>query len=162
MRKTTFESASFNPSVFLSFILCSAGFFLAMASIAPPSQNASTTAANTIPRPERDMPIPGGKADDLDRMEQEWNNRLTYPTGLFDPQWLRLAAVKDSLIARVVPAGVPVSKSVLEANPLALSTSGFTALGPAPLQMTGCSGCYNYTKTEGRVHSIAVDPTTTT
>src|SRR4029077_19311940 len=47
-------------------------------------------------------------------------------------------------------------------SPFGLSSSGFTALGPAPLQMTGCSGCYNYTRTEGRVNSIAVDPTTTT
>ena len=28
--------------------------------------------------------------------------------------------------------------------------------------MTGCSGCYDYTKTEGRVNAIAVDQTTTT
>jgi len=28
--------------------------------------------------------------------------------------------------------------------------------------MTGCSGCFNYTTTEGRVNAIAVDPTTTT
>jgi len=27
--------------------------------------------------------------------------------------------------------------------------------------MTGCSGCFNYTTTEGRVNAIAVDPTTT-
>jgi hypothetical protein len=27
--------------------------------------------------------------------------------------------------------------------------------------MTGCSGCYDYTTTEGRVNSIALDPTTT-
>src|SRR6185369_12911560 len=46
-------------------------------------------------------------------------------------------------------------------SPLSLTSTGFTALGPAPLQMTGCSGCYNYTKTEGRVNAIAVDPTTT-
>src|SRR4029077_1632900 len=42
------------------------------------------------------------------------------------------------------------------------SANSFTALGPTPLQMTGCSGCFDYTKTEGRVNTIAVDPTTTT
>ena len=42
---------------------------------------------------------------------------------------------------------------------MALNSSGFTALGPAPLQMTGCFLCYDYTKTEGRVNAIAVDPT---
>src|SRR5439155_19216024 len=58
-----------------------------------------------------------------------------------------------------VPAGVP---AVLNpSSPLALSGTGFIALGPQPERMTGCSGCYNYTTTEGRVNSIAVDPTTT-
>jgi hypothetical protein len=46
--------------------------------------------------------------------------------------------------------------------PLALSSSAFTALGPQPLTMTGCTLCFNYTTTEGRVNDIAVDPTTTT
>src|SRR6266850_2911129 len=35
-------------------------------------------------------------------------------------------------------------------------------LGPRPLRMTGCSGCFSYGLTEGRVNDIAVDPTTTT
>src|SRR6202011_5219903 len=117
------------------------------------------------------MPVPGGKrgeASDLSRMEEEWNNRLTYPTGLFNPAWLRAAAAQDSLLQRAIPAGIPfksasVGKSARGLlSPLALSSSGFTALGPGPLQMTGCSGCYDYTKTEGRVNAIAVDPTTTT
>ena len=47
-------------------------------------------------------------------------------------------------------------------NPPSLSTTGWTALGPKPESMTGCSGCFNYTTTEGRVNAIAVDPTTTT
>src|SRR5438094_4833064 len=58
-----------------------------------------------------------------------------------------------------VPAGVPAMLNPL--NPLAFSTTSFVALGPQPERMTGCSGCYNYTTTEGRVNSIAVDPTTT-
>src|SRR5260370_41339763 len=62
-------------------------------------------------------------------------------------------------MTRGVPAG-PYPKLNL-ANPLALSTTNFTALGPQPARMTGCSGCFNYTTTEGRVNTIAVDPTTT-
>ncbi|PYK64062.1 MAG: hypothetical protein DME50_15605, partial [Verrucomicrobia bacterium] len=46
-------------------------------------------------------------------------------------------------------------------SPLAFSTTSFIALGPQPERMTGCSGCFNYTTTEGRVNTIAVDPTTT-
>src|SRR5207249_1638515 len=48
------------------------------------------------------------------------------------------------------------------ASPNALSTTSFTALGPQPERMTGCSGCFDYTLTQGRVNAIAVDPTTTT
>src|SRR5437868_13918913 len=39
-----------------------------------------------------------------------------------------------------------------------ISPSSFIALQPALLRMTGCSGCYNYTTTEGRVNDIAIDP----
>ena len=114
-------------------------------------------------RRERDMPVRGEKGEDLDRLEQQWNDRLTYPTGKFDPAWLRAAAAADKLIPRAIPAGVPFAKSLTIAKgPLALTSNGFTALGPSPLRMTGCSGCYDYTKTEGRVNTIALDQTTTT
>jgi hypothetical protein len=148
----------FDPRILLAFLLCSAGLALATFSIAPSREQ---TAKQTV-RSQRYMPVPGGKVDDLDRMEVEWNNRLTYPTGLFNPVWLRLAAAQDALVDRAVPLGVQLDKSVLAASPLALSGSSFTALGPAPLRMTGCSGCFDYTKTEGRVNTIAVDPTTIT
>src|ERR1700736_5998797 len=111
------------------------------------------------------MPVPGGKrgeASDLNRMEEEWNNRLTYPTGLFNPAWVRLAALQHNAIPSQIPLGIPAKNLNRPNAPLALSSSGFTALGPAPLQMTGCFLCYDYTKTEGRVNTIAVDPTTTT
>jgi hypothetical protein len=58
-----------------------------------------------------------------------------------------------------VPAGMPAVLNPL--SPLTLSTTSFIALGPQPERMTGCSGCFDYTTTEGRVNSIAVDPTTT-
>jgi hypothetical protein len=164
MKKNTSPSGRFNPRVFLSFVLGLAGVFLAIASIAPPSQNALAPApiAATAPRPQHYMPVPGGEADDLDRMETEWNHRLTYPTGIFNPLWLRVAAAQDALIPRAVPLGIPLSASAMAASPLALSTSSFTALGPQPERMTGCTVCFDYTITEGRVNDIVVDPTTTT
>src|SRR5262245_18051014 len=55
-------------------------------------------------RSDRYMPVPGGEIDDLDEMEQDWHNRLTYPTGRFDPTWVRQAAAQDAQIARAVPA----------------------------------------------------------
>src|SRR5262249_40276149 len=58
-----------------------------------------------------------------------------------------------------IPAGMPAQLN--PQSPLALSTTSFTSLGPKPERMTGCFECFNYTKTEGRVNAIAVDPTTT-
>src|SRR2546421_1798730 len=119
-----------------------------------------------VPRatePERYMPVPGGKeqseAAGLERLEQYWHDRLTYPTGRFDPAWVRAAVAQHERMAVGVPAGQHLKLDL--ANPNALSTTNFTALGPQPLRMTGCSGCFDYTTTEGRVNAIAVDPTTT-
>src|SRR5213080_2360464 len=52
----------------------------------------------------RFMPEPGGEKDDFDRMEAEWQTRLTYPTGIFNPEWLRAAASVDALVPRAIPA----------------------------------------------------------
>src|SRR6058998_3115277 len=68
-------------------------------------------------------------------------------------------AAQHARMAIGVPAGQHLKLNL--ANPNALSTTNFTALGPQPERMTGCSGCYDYTTTEGRVNAIAVDPTTT-
>lgn len=108
------------------------------------------------------MPIPGGETDDLDGIETYWNNRLTYPTGRFDPAWVRQAAAQDGQISRSVPAGVQGAKVGETEAGLTLDPNGFTALGPRPVRMTGCSGCFSYGLTEGRVNDIAVDPTTAT
>ena len=126
-------------------------------------------------RPDRDrdsrpkyMPTRGEKGEDLSRMEEEWNNRLTYPTGHFNPAWLRQAAAQDAKISRNIPlgAGATALFKDIRGNTVAgataqsaLDPARFTALGPAPIQMTGCFLCYDYTKTQGRVNTIAVDPT---
>src|SRR5437667_4705878 len=109
-------------------------------------------------RLERYMPVPDGEPDGLDRMEEEWNNRLTYPTGIFNPLWVRLAAAQDALIPRTIPLGIPLKNLNQSTSALALNADSFTSLGPQPLRMTGCSGCYNYSLTEGRVNDIAIDP----
>lgn len=112
---------------------------------------------------ERYMPVPSGDSRNesaaLGQLEQYWQDRLTFPTGRFDPAWLRAAAAQHARVATGIPAG---QHSKLDrTNPNALSTTNFTALGPQPERMTGCSGCFDYTTTEGRVNTIAVDPTTT-
>src|SRR5438067_311960 len=162
MRKNpTSRSGVSHLRVILAFALCSVGVLLAASSFTPPvehSHGATSAGATDTGKLQRDMPVPGGEPDDLNRLEVEWNNRLTYPTGLFDPAWVRLAAATDALISRAVPAGLQSTKLNSSESPLALSATSFTALGPQPEHMTGCTGCYNYVTTEGRVNSIAVDP----
>jgi len=153
------QSGIFNPRVILAFALCSVGVLLAASSFTP---QASQSGPKNKTEAARYMPVPGGEPDDLNRMEEEWNNRLTYPTGIFDPAWVRLAALKDALIPRGIPAGIPLPNLNRANAPLALSSSAFTALGPQPERMTGCTLCFDYTTTEGRVNDIVVDPTTTT
>lgn len=118
---------------------------------------------------ERFAPVPGGeKAEDLGGLEQYWNDRLTYPTGRFNPAWIRRAVAQDKGIRRGTPAGQVRPSNTQSGAPLSsesvtsLNPTSFTALGPKPENMTGCVGCYNYTTTSGRINDIVVDPTTTT
>ena len=144
--------------VLLAFVLCSAGALLAILSFAGTSSRPTAEGDQQL----RDMPVPGGEADDLERMQMEWHNRVTYPTGRFNPEWIRLAAAHDFQMARRVPLGVRRADLLRGKNgPLALDVNAFTALGPQPERMTGCQGCFDYGKTEGRVNAVVVDPTTT-
>ena len=103
----------------------------------------------------------GIREGDLLEREVYWADRVGYPTGRFDPAWVREAIAQDATIERAVPGGTPARLRYGADSPLALDTTGFTALGPSPERMTGCSGCFDYTSTQGRVNSIAIDPLTT-
>jgi hypothetical protein len=150
------EAGFFNFRALLGLTLCFLGLALAMFA-------AREILLPRASEPARYLPVPGGnlqgEAAGLAELEHYWHDRLTYPTGRFDPAWVRVAAAQDARIARGVPAGLYQKRN--PANPLPLTPSSFTALGPQPERMTGCSGCFNYTTTEGRVNAIAVDPTTT-
>lgn len=158
LKKPSPEAGLFHPRVFVAFLLFSAAVCLAMFSF---NGEIYSNRSTGVPSAERYLPVPGGNPDDLDRIEAEWNNRLTYPTGVFDPAWVRQAAAADARVARSVPFGAQVNLRMGN-SPTTLDPTNFTSLGPKPLRMTGCSGCYNYTLTEGRVNDIVVDPTTTT
>jgi hypothetical protein len=162
LKKKPGQSGFLQIRALFALALFGSAIVLAKFSFAPPRATNGEREREKMDGLGRYMPIPGGTADDLNRLEEEWNNRLTYPTGIFNPAWVRLAAVQDAAITKAIPAGVPLKNLNQTNSPLVLSPSGFTALGPKPLNMTGCSGCYNYTTTEGRVNDIAVDPTTTT
>src|SRR5262245_28670290 len=150
------EAGFFNLRALLAVTLCFLGLALAIFA-------ARETLLRRVSQPARYLPVPGGnlqgEAAGLAELEHYWHDRLTYPTGRFDPAWLRAAAAQHARMATGVPAGQHLKLNL--ANPNALSTTNFTALGPQPERMTGCSGCYDYTTTEGRVNAIAVDPTTT-
>ena len=105
-----------------------------------------------------------GEKDVEQLLDQEsfWLNRLTYPTGRFNPVWLRRAAEQDSALQRSVPDGRQVERDRSQSSPFALDPNSFTPLGPKPEHMTGCAGCFDYGITQGRVNAIVVDPTTTT
>src|SRR6266496_3049241 len=168
------EGGFFNLRALIGFTLCFVGVALALFAQfpvrrslgeggSPVTDHLRLRGAAKASRPLPYMPAPGGRpeaeAADLARLERFWNDRLTYPTGRFDPGWLRAAAVQHARLPMGVPAGAPAALNPL--SPLVFSTTGFVALGPQPERMTGCSGCFDYTTTEGRVNSIAVDPTTT-
>src|SRR5262245_36772554 len=107
--------------------------------------------ASASPSTPRYAPQPGGEGEEFALMDAYWNDRLTYPTGHFNPAWLRRAARQDARIPRRVPDGADGPQG-----------ANWIALGPQPERMDGCTGCFNYHKTEGRINAIVVDPTTTT
>jgi hypothetical protein len=150
------EAGFFNPRALLGLSLCFAAVALAIFAAKEGSMRSPL-------HPPRYMPAPGdkseGEAARLAELEQYWQDRLTFPTGRFDPAWVRAAAIQHGRMAVGVPAGT--YQKLGKANPLSLGATNFTALGPQPERMTGCSGCFNYTTTQGRVNAIAIDPTTT-
>src|SRR5437867_4541295 len=143
-KKSHSKSAFITPRTLIGFALCFMGVGLAVFALTP--------SADPLPR---FMPVPGGnpesEAADLGRLDQYWNDRLTYPTGIFDPAWVRQAAAQHMRMPSGIPAGG--FAKLKQGGPLALTTAGFTALGPQPERMTGCSGCSHYTRTEGRVNA---------
>ena len=134
------------------------------------------------------MPEAGDQGEDLDGATGYWTTRLTYPTGKFNPDWIRRAVAQDARVPRAawtgkghrVAPGVSsadggdvgggtgssaltkaASTAADVAGPTAAATAPFVSLGPKPLYMPSCSSCYNYGNTEGRINAIAIDPTTT-
>ena len=163
-KKSCGRTAFFNLRVLLGVTLCFSGLALAIfAHLSPFTDHVSRPAAAKAGSSPRYMPVPGAntreEATGLEQLEQYWNDRLTFPTGRFNPAWVRAAARQHARMPSGVPFGQHLKLNL--ANPNALSTTSFTPLGPKPERMTGCSGCFNYTTTQGRVNTIAIDPTTT-
>ena len=124
-----------------TIVVCAAAF----AALVTGSLHWSGSGASASPA--RYVPVPGGeKGEQFAAMDSYWNDRLTYPTGRFNPAWLRNAARQDARMqAACPPAAGPRGSS-------------WTALGPQPERMNGCTGCYNYGMTEGRINDIVGRP----
>ena len=133
----------------VAVLLFGAAICLAKFSFAPSQAAKGERERGEVDRLGRYMPVPGGTADDLNRLEEEWNNRLTYPTGIFNPAWVRLAAVQDSAITSAIPAGVPL-KNLNQTNaPLALNSSSFTALSYRPVSTSESPTYFSTLELEG-------------
>jgi hypothetical protein len=126
------------------------------------------TATGSLPSRTAETEFSEGRQEsDGERLleaEMHWATRQGYPTYKFNPEWVRRAAQQDKLVERRTPSGrnPKTSGDLLRKNPLSLSNTGFTALGPQPERMTGCSGCFDYGSTAGRINDLKIDPTTTT
>jgi hypothetical protein len=150
LKNSPSQSGVFRPRIFAAFLLFSAGLCLAGFSF---NNQPSPERTGDSATPERYMPVPGGEADDLDRLEALWNDRLTYPTGRFDPSWLRVAAADDARITRGAGRRGGRSSVAQRHNP---RSDQFHRAGSATAPDDGCSGCFDYGLTEGRVNDIVV------
>ena len=71
------------------------------ASVLGHSSAPHTKAAAT---PLKTMPLPGGdRGEELDPLDAYWNQRLTYPTGNYNPAWQRAAVAQDKRVKRGTP-----------------------------------------------------------
>ena len=115
-----FEGGFINLRALLALFLCFTGVALAIFA-------GRDGAVRPASEPERYMPVPGAKgqseAAGLEQLEQYWHDRLTFPTGRFDPAWVRAAVAQHERMATGVPAGQHLKLDL--ANPNALSTDQF-------------------------------------
>src|SRR5438046_8120474 len=155
VRRSLSEGGFFNLRALLGLTLCLFGVALAIFA-------GREAALRPAPEPDRYMPVAGARSQSeaagLEQLEQYWHDRLTFPTGRFDPAWVRAAAAQHAQMTSGVPAGIQLKLNL--GGPVPLVPTAFTAPGPQPMRMTGCSGCFDYTKTEGRIIDVAVAQTT--
>ena len=86
--KSTSQSAFINLRLILGLTLGSVGLALVMLAVKP-------SAEKPLPseKPLPYMPVPGENPQDenaaLTKLELYWFDRLTFPTGRFNPRWVR-------------------------------------------------------------------------
>src|SRR6476620_7341498 len=115
-RRRLGEGGFVNLRALLALFLCFTGVALAIFA-------GRDVAVRPASEPERYMPVPGSmpesEAAGLAELEQYWHDRLTFPTGRFDPAWVQAAADQHARMTSGVPAGQHLKLNL--ANPNALS-----------------------------------------
>src|SRR4051812_47307823 len=94
------ERASASPSSIAGSTTDKLSLLSAMGPL--PSDHLFTTDGGTAAMEEK------GEAEEDEQLlgqESFWMDRLTYPTGRFDPSWLRRATEEDTTVERSVPSG---------------------------------------------------------
>src|SRR5438874_10433710 len=96
------QGGFFDLRALLGLTLCFLGLALGIFA-------ARESSLRRVSEPPRYMPVPGGnlqgEAAGLAQLERYWHDRLTYPTGRFDPAWVRAAAAQHARMTTGVPAG---------------------------------------------------------
>jgi hypothetical protein len=96
------QGGFFNLRALLGLTVCFLGLALGIFA-------ARESLLRRVSEPPRYMPVPGGnlqgEAAGLAQLEQYWHDRLTYPTGRFDPAWGGAPAPHPAPMKSGVPAG---------------------------------------------------------
>jgi hypothetical protein len=129
--------------------------------LTPPGQAAMQAETELLQAQGKERTVPDFEEDPAQEGEillsfgDYWAIRASYPTGVFDQQWLVEAAAVDRQIAAALPQGIARQQVAGGGN---LDPNQFTALGPRPLQSDGCQSCFNYGIVAGRINVVVSDP----
>ncbi len=162
---TSTRSAFFSVRILFGFALCLLGVGLGFAAlrVRPAAEPEHVRVVTENVDLARALPAGGDRdseAEDLLRLEEYRHLRLAYPTGRFDPAWVRNAADQHNRNQRRIPGGKtlfsqsttsggltlaggntagtgdPTDMSALAPGPLSLGSTSFTSLGPNPENRT--------------------------
>ena len=84
--------------------------------------------------PARYTATPDGEADSVGQLEKYWNDRITYPTGHFNPAWLRQAAAE----ADAIPSRMPKGTYATDSGAASVRTVGGAAEAPTSRSRRAC------------------------
>ena len=125
-KPSVLQSAFFNLRLLVALSLCLVGGLFAI--VAFKSGTHQNVAQQTLTAPQNDeqipryMPVPGvrgqNESRDLEQLEGFWADHLSYPTGKFNPAWVRAAADQHKAMTKALPAGSFLDSSAGRPFPL--------------------------------------------